>query len=157
VQYARIARPTDRLDDVVRFYREGLGLPELDRFAGHASYRGVLLGLPGMRYHLEFTHHDHCSPGRAPSRENLLVLYLGNLAQVRRIASRLAAHGHLPVEVLERARRGHRRGSGRLAGRPDAAAAGAPGRRRAGGPARRARRPSCRFRCLPTRLAVQCG
>jgi catechol 2,3-dioxygenase-like lactoylglutathione lyase family enzyme len=37
----RIARPTDQLDDVVRFYREGLGLPEIDRFAGHAGYRGV--------------------------------------------------------------------------------------------------------------------
>ena len=42
----RVARPTDQLDEVVRFYREGLGLPELDRFAGHVGYRGVLLGLP---------------------------------------------------------------------------------------------------------------
>ena len=50
VQNVRIARPTDQLDEVVRFYREGLGLPELDRFAGHAGYRGVLLELPGMQY-----------------------------------------------------------------------------------------------------------
>jgi hypothetical protein len=32
----------------------GLGLPEIGRFGGHAGYRGVLLGLPGLRYHLEF-------------------------------------------------------------------------------------------------------
>ena len=51
VRYVRIARPTGQLDEVVRFYCEGLGLPELGRFAGHAGYRGVLLGLPGMRYH----------------------------------------------------------------------------------------------------------
>lgn len=25
----RIARPTDKLEDVIAFYREGLGLPEL--------------------------------------------------------------------------------------------------------------------------------
>ena len=68
VRNVRIARPTDQLDDVARFYREGLGLPELDRFAGHAGYRGVLFGLPGTQYHLEFTQHDHGSPGPAPER-----------------------------------------------------------------------------------------
>ena len=52
VRCVRIARPTDQLDAVVRFYRDGLGLRELDRFAGHAGYRGVMLGLPGMEYHL---------------------------------------------------------------------------------------------------------
>jgi hypothetical protein len=31
----RVARPTDRLDEVVRFYRDGLGLLELGRFEGH--------------------------------------------------------------------------------------------------------------------------
>ena len=43
----RIARPTDRLDEVVAFYRDGLGLPELYRFAGHDGYDGVMIGLPG--------------------------------------------------------------------------------------------------------------
>jgi hypothetical protein len=99
VQNVRIARPTDQLDEVVRFYCEGLGLPELDRFAGHAGYRGVMLGLPGMRYHLEFTQHDRGSPGLAPSRDNLLVLYFGDRAQVDQVATRLAALGHLPVEA----------------------------------------------------------
>jgi hypothetical protein len=56
VRYVRIARPTDLLDEVVRFYHDGLGLPELDRFAGHAGYRGVVLGLPGTQYHLDRTY-----------------------------------------------------------------------------------------------------
>jgi GNAT superfamily N-acetyltransferase len=99
VRYVRIARPTDQLDEVVRFYREGLGLPEIDRFAGHAGYRGVLLGLPGTEYHLEFTQHDHGSPGQAPSRDNLLVLYFDDLAQVGQVAARLAALGHPGVEA----------------------------------------------------------
>jgi catechol 2,3-dioxygenase-like lactoylglutathione lyase family enzyme len=99
VRHVRIARPTDQLDEVVRFYREGLGLPELDRFAGHAGYRGVLLGLPGMQYHLEFTQHDHGSPGAAPGRDNLLVLYFDDQTQVEQVAARLAALGYLPVEA----------------------------------------------------------
>ena len=99
VRHVRIARPTDRLDEVVRFYCEGLGLPELGRFAGHAGYGGVMLGLPGMTYHLEFTQHDHGSPGLAPSRDNLLVLYFDDRAHVEQAAARLAALGHLPVEA----------------------------------------------------------
>ena len=99
VRSVRIARPTDQLDEVVRFYREGLGLPELDRFAGHAGYRGVLLGLPGAQYHLEFTQHDDGSPGLAPSRDNLIVLYFDDLSQVEQVAARLAALGYLRVEA----------------------------------------------------------
>jgi ribosomal protein S18 acetylase RimI-like enzyme len=99
VRYVRIARPTDQLDEIVRFYREGLGLPELDRFAGHAGYRGVLLGLPGTQYHLEFTQHDHGSPGPAPSRDNLLVFYFDDLTQMEQVVTRLATLGHPPVEA----------------------------------------------------------
>lgn len=96
----RIARPTDRLDDVVQFYRDGLGLPELGRFADHAGYSGVILGLPGREHHLEFTHHEHGSPCPAPTRDNLLVLYVNGPAAVSEIADRLLALGHprVPAE-----------------------------------------------------------
>lgn len=93
----RVARPTDRLDEVVRFYRDGLGLPELERFADHVGYRGVLLGLPDARYHLEFTQHDRGSPGLAPSRDNLLVLSFADRTQVEQVAARLATLGHPSV------------------------------------------------------------
>ena len=99
VQHVRIARPTDQLNEVVRFYRDGLGLPEIGRFDGHAGYRGVMLGLPGTAYHLEFTQHDHGSPGQAPSRDNLLVLYLSDPAQAEQAASRLVTLGHPAVEA----------------------------------------------------------
>ena len=99
VRSVRIARPTDQLDKVVRFYAQGLGLSELGRFAGHAGYQGVLLGLPGAEYHLEFTQHDQGSPGQAPSRDNLLVLYFDEATDIERVAARLATLGHLPVEA----------------------------------------------------------
>jgi YycE-like N-terminal domain len=74
VRQVRVARPTDQLDQVVSFYTEGLGLPELLRFDDHDGYAGVMLGLPGADYHLEFTSHADGSPGAAPSRDNLPVL-----------------------------------------------------------------------------------
>ncbi len=72
----RIARPTDKLAEVVAFYRDVIGLKELGSFQGHAGYDGVILGLPGWQYYLEFTQHVKGSPCPSPSRDNLLVFYL---------------------------------------------------------------------------------
>jgi len=47
----------------------------------------------------EFTQHDHGSPGPAPGRDNLLVLYFDDLTQMEQVATRLATLGHLPVEA----------------------------------------------------------
>jgi catechol 2,3-dioxygenase-like lactoylglutathione lyase family enzyme len=99
VRQVRVARPTDRLEEVVGFYRDGLGLPELDRFEGHGGYSGVMLGLPGAGHHLEFTSHVGGSPGAAPSAENLLVLYLGSATERDDVMNRLDALGHGPVEA----------------------------------------------------------
>ena len=64
VAAVRFARPTDRLEDVLRFYEEGLGLRRIDSFEDHAGYSGVMLGLPGEEVHLELTTHEEGSPGR---------------------------------------------------------------------------------------------
>jgi hypothetical protein len=37
----RVARHTSRLTEIARFYRDGLGLPEIGRFSGHAGYDGI--------------------------------------------------------------------------------------------------------------------
>ncbi len=99
VRQVRVARPTDRLDEVVRFYRDGLGLPELFRFDGHEGYSGVMLGLPGTQYHLEFTHHSGGSPGDAPTEDNLLVLYFDSRDHVDATVARLATVGGHPVDA----------------------------------------------------------
>jgi ribosomal protein S18 acetylase RimI-like enzyme len=86
----RIARHTERLDEVVRFYRDGLGLPEIGGFRGHAGYDGVFLAVPGTGAHLELTAGGgHGAP--APHPESLLVLYLGDAAAVRSAVARLGA------------------------------------------------------------------
>ena len=97
VRQVRFARPTDRLAEVVRFYREGLGLSQLDSFAGHAGYDGVMLGLPGRSCHLEFTQHVDGSPGPAPTRDNLLVFYIPHMSSIEAITERLRAMGYPPV------------------------------------------------------------
>ncbi|MQY24126.1 putative protein YycE [Nocardia sp. RB20] len=94
----RIARPTDNLADVVEFYCGALGLPELYRTSGD-GYEVVMIGLPGDRYHLEFTSHESGSPGRAPTDENLLVFYFTTAEQMFDVVTRLGERGHKPVEL----------------------------------------------------------
>ncbi len=72
----RVARPTDDLDAVLRFYQQGLGLSLLARFEDHAGFSGVMLGREGVPYHLEFTRKSGHAAGRAPTLDNLLVFYM---------------------------------------------------------------------------------
>lgn len=97
VVQVRVARPTDKLAEVVRFYNEGLGLVVIDGFEGHDGYDGVMLGLPGREYHLEFTQHEHGSPCPAPSKDNLLVFYMPDKAALEAVVERLRTFGHSPV------------------------------------------------------------
>jgi uncharacterized glyoxalase superfamily protein PhnB len=56
-----------------------------------------MLGLPGRELHLEFTHHADGSPCPAPSRDNLLVLYMPDSDAIRRAVHRLGQGGYEPV------------------------------------------------------------
>jgi catechol 2,3-dioxygenase-like lactoylglutathione lyase family enzyme len=98
VSQVRIARPTGKLKEVLRFYSEGLGLRIVGSFEEHAGYTGYMLGLPGTGYHLEFTQHSAGSPGPAPSRDNLLVFYMPDKVAIDRIAVRLSRLGYDAVE-----------------------------------------------------------
>jgi catechol 2,3-dioxygenase-like lactoylglutathione lyase family enzyme len=97
VSQVRVARPTDQLDAVVEFYRDGLGLPVITSFEQHAGYSGVILGLPGHDYHIEFIHHEDGSPGKAPTDDNLLVLFLPDGDAITSANGRLGALGFEPV------------------------------------------------------------
>jgi catechol 2,3-dioxygenase-like lactoylglutathione lyase family enzyme len=86
----RVARHTERLAELVAFYRDGLGLRETGGFRDHAGYDGVFLEVPGTGAHLELTAGGaHGAP--VPHPESLLVLYLGDEATVRAVAARLGA------------------------------------------------------------------
>lgn len=93
----RVARPTDRLDEVVRFYRDGLGLQVLGSFQDHDGFDGVMLGHPGQPYHLEFTAKRGHTAGRAPTLDNLLVFYLPDAEQWKAAVERMRACGFEPV------------------------------------------------------------
>ena len=96
----RVARATDHLDALLRFYVEGLGFEQLGSFADHEGFDGVMIGVPGADYHLEFTHQPGHSVGRAPTQENLLVFYLPDQQEWEAAVARMQAAGYSPVVSL---------------------------------------------------------
>lgn len=94
----RVARPTDQLEAVAAFYRDGLELEELARFADHAGFDGVILGLPGAPWHLELTHAHGHAVGSAPNRDHLLTFYFPEEPMRAAVIARLEAAGHRPVK-----------------------------------------------------------
>jgi catechol 2,3-dioxygenase-like lactoylglutathione lyase family enzyme len=98
--HLRVARPTDDLEAVVRFYRDGLGLDVLYEFTGHEGFDGVMLGRRGAGYHLEFTRKAGHRAGTAPTADHLLVFYLPDRAEWQRAVDRLEQHGYRPVPAF---------------------------------------------------------
>lgn len=95
--HLRVARATDDLAAVVRFYRDGFGFEVIGSFEDHEGFDGVMLGHRGAGYHLEFTHRRGHTVGRAPTDENLLVFYLPDRAEWDAAVARARSAGHVPV------------------------------------------------------------
>src|ERR1044071_4484348 len=93
----RVARATDRLDKVVRFYVAGLGFEKLGSFEDHEGFDGVMIGRPGAPYHLEFTHQRGHTVGNAPTKDNLLVFYLPEVSEWQAAVDRMEAEGYNSV------------------------------------------------------------
>ena len=93
----RVARPTDQLDEVVRFYVKGLGLSVLGSFEDHDGFDGVMIGIANGSYHFEFTYQRGHLAGRAPTQDNLLVFYFADEAEWKAAADQMTAGGYEPV------------------------------------------------------------
>jgi catechol 2,3-dioxygenase-like lactoylglutathione lyase family enzyme len=98
--HLRVARPSDDLAGVVRFYRDGLGFEVLCEFKSHDGFDGVMLGREGAAYHLEFTRKAGHKAGKAPTQDNLLVFYLPDAEEWGRAVARLQGLGHKPVRAF---------------------------------------------------------
>ncbi|MEI4470010.1 VOC family protein [Frigidibacter sp. MR17.24] len=99
-QALRIARPSADPWALLPFYRDGLGLRQIGSFRDHDGFDGLMLGLAGAGWHLEFTHHAGQAAVRAPSADNLLVLYLPDTAAWEAAVARMRAAGFPPVPAF---------------------------------------------------------
>ena len=93
----RVARPTDDIEALLPFYRDGLGLSLLYRFQDHTGFDGVMLGSVGAPYHFEFTHARGHRVGRSPTADHLVVFYLPDEVRWRAAVARMDRAGFAPV------------------------------------------------------------
>lgn len=98
--HLRVARPTDNLNAVTRFYRDGLGFEVLYEFHDHDGFDGIMLGRKGAPYHLEFTRKHGHAAGGAPTQDNLLVFYVPDEFEWREAIERLKNRGYPPVKAF---------------------------------------------------------
>lgn len=98
IQQLRIARPTDQIEAITRFYCNGLGFDVIASFEDHDGFDGIMLSWSGEAFHLEFTHERGTSTSRAVSNENLLVFYIPDTAQWQGLVNRLISNGYQAVK-----------------------------------------------------------
>jgi catechol 2,3-dioxygenase-like lactoylglutathione lyase family enzyme len=93
----RVARPSDNMEALLRFYQQGLGLSLIGSFENHDGFDGIMLGREGAPYHLEFTRARGHVAGRAPTPDNLLVFYLPDADEWNAAVQRMRDAGFEPV------------------------------------------------------------
>jgi catechol 2,3-dioxygenase-like lactoylglutathione lyase family enzyme len=93
----RIARASANLDALLPFYADGLGLQVLFRFDDHEGFDGLIIGHVGAPVHFEFTTCKEAVPTRIPDDDDLVVIYVGDTDEVRKIADRMSRNGFSPV------------------------------------------------------------
>ena len=97
VPVMRVARPTNDLAALRRFYVDGVGMQELASFSAHAGFDGLIVGALNAPYHLEFTVQLGVSAARASSEEQLLVFYLPDEQRFAAALARMQSIGIAPV------------------------------------------------------------
>jgi len=93
----RVARPSDDLDGLLRFYRDRLGLALLYRFRGPRRVRRNHAVAGSAPYHFEFTKKRGHRAGGAPKPDNLPVFYHPDAADWRAAVQSMRDAGFTPV------------------------------------------------------------
>ena len=91
----RVGRSSAHYDQTVHFYRDLVGLPVLERFAGSYGEDGTIFGLPDSSVQLELVRSPE--PAVQVDRVDMLVLYLPDAAAQERLIARMAAAGREPT------------------------------------------------------------
>ncbi|MDF2432183.1 MAG: hypothetical protein JWP44_1814 [Mucilaginibacter sp.] len=82
---------------MIDFYGRILGLKVINQFKDHNNYDGVLLGMPGLDWHLEFTISE-TTPVHSADEDDLLVFYANSLTEFQAIKEKFVANRIKHVE-----------------------------------------------------------
>jgi catechol 2,3-dioxygenase-like lactoylglutathione lyase family enzyme len=89
----RVARHTNDLEQIKKFYCDILDLEVLGSFKDHDGYDGIFIGIKNATWHLEFTA-DGSEPNHYPDEDDLLVFYFAEENEWAEIKNKLNAAGY---------------------------------------------------------------
>jgi len=98
--HIRIARSTNNIEEILKFYKDGLGFSVLSFFEDHDGFDGIMLGHPQTDYHLEFTKKKDPVAPKAPTKDNLLVFYIPTKSIWQKIVDRMINLGFIRLSHL---------------------------------------------------------
>jgi hypothetical protein len=78
-------------------YCKGLNLRVIGSFKDHDGFDGVMLGNSGMHYHFEFTQCHQHPVIPAPTAEDLVVFYVVDLEDWRKVCAAMVSAGFKQV------------------------------------------------------------
>ncbi len=86
----RIARHTNKIEELKIFYTELMGLEILGEFHNHDGYDGVFVGKENLNWHLEFTTSSEKAKPRIDD-DDLIVFYPESESEYQNIIERIKA------------------------------------------------------------------
>lgn len=92
IMILRVARHTNNLQAITKFYTDIIGLHILGSFNNHAGYNGIFLGKEKWNWHLELTESGEKSAA-VPDADDLLVFYPSTQLEYDAIMQRIEAGG----------------------------------------------------------------
>lgn len=84
----RFARHTNKLKEIIKFYKELLKFEILGQFEDHEGYNGVFIGLKNADWHLEFTETKE-PVNHTFDEDDILVFYPQNEIEYNTILSQI--------------------------------------------------------------------
>lgn len=93
----RVARHTNKLDQIIEFYTHLFSLEILGRFNQHNGYDGVFLGLMNKDWHLEFTTTFE-EVNHYPDEDDCIVFYPESRNEYDNIIRRI---NDLRIEIIQ--------------------------------------------------------
>lgn len=92
----RVARHTDDLQPIIKFYTDILGLEIMGEVKNHNNYDGVFIGKKDLDWHLEFTTSNDSADHKA-DKDDLLVFYVESKKEYIKLNERFKDKGISPV------------------------------------------------------------
>jgi len=86
--FLRVARHTNDLERIEKFYVDILGFERLGGFQNHNNYDGVFIGKSGLDWHFEFTQSDSKAK-YIFDEEDVIVLYPKTISDYNELENKL--------------------------------------------------------------------